>query len=174
MTQTTSPSRLSDVEMLLLSAAITRPDGSLLPPSEALGRELSDRIRKALRNLLRQGLAEECENVSAEAAWRKEGERTMGLAITATGRAALTNAISADATTMADPRKVPATGSKIAVVIDLLCRPDGASLVELTQVTRWLPHTVRAALTGLRKKGHVIVRDSIEGTTCWRITEKAR
>ncbi len=175
MTQTTIRSRLSDVEMLLLSAALVRPDGSLLPPFEALRQELSDRIRKALHNLLRQGLAEECENMSAEAIWRKDGNRALGLAITAAGRTALAHALpETDATTMADPGKAPASGSKIAVVLDLLCRPDGAGLAELTDATGWLPHTIRAALTGLRKKGHVIVRASIEGTTCWRIAEKAR
>lgn len=175
MIQGTNHSRLSDIEMLLLSAAITRPDGSLLPPSETLGRELSDRIRKALGNLLRQGLAEECENVSAEAVWRKEGARAVGLVITLAGRAALANAVPmTDTTIVVDSGKAPATSSKIGIVIDLLRRPNGASLAELTGATGWLPHTVRAALTGLRRKGHVIIRESIEGTTRWRIAEKAR
>jgi DNA-binding MarR family transcriptional regulator len=38
----------------------------------------------------------------------------------------------------------------------LLQREEGATLGELIDATGWLPHTTRAALTGLRKKGHAI------------------
>ena len=40
-------------------------------------------------------------------------------------------------------------------VITLLGRDTGASLSELIAATGWLPHTTRAALTGLRHKGFV-------------------
>lgn len=59
--------------------------------------------------------------------------------------------------------------SKICIAKELLHRSEGASLKELTDATNWLPHTMRAALTGLRKKGHAIERFSIDGTTRWRI-----
>jgi len=49
-------------------------------------------------------------------------------------------------------------GSKQAVIIDLMVRPKGATLDELIQATEWLPHTTRAALTGLRKRGYGIER----------------
>jgi len=45
----------------------------------------------------------------------------------------------------------PRGGTKIAQVIELLQRGDGATLAELVAATGWLPHTTRAALTGLRK-----------------------
>lgn len=41
--------------------------------------------------------------------------------------------------------------SKIDGVIALLSREQGATLAELIEATGWLPHTTRAALTGLRK-----------------------
>ena len=47
-------------------------------------------------------------------------------------------------------------GTKIAQVIALLERPGGATLAELVAVTGWLPHTTRAALTGLRKRGYAV------------------
>ena len=47
----------------------------------------------------------------------------------------------------------PRAESKIALVTRLLERSDGASLDELVVATGWLPHTTRAALTGLKKKG---------------------
>lgn len=55
--------------------------------------------------------------------------------------------------------------SKISQVLDLLRRDQGAILAELIETTGWLPHTVRAALTGLRKQGHVIDKDQRDGAT---------
>lgn len=37
----------------------------------------------------------------------------------------------------------------------LLIRDEGATTAQMIAATGWLPHTVRAALTGLRKKGYV-------------------
>ncbi len=48
--------------------------------------------------------------------------------------------------------------TKADTILDLLQRPTGASIAELTKATGWQPHSVRAALTGLRKKGHGVVR----------------
>ena len=44
-------------------------------------------------------------------------------------------------------------GSKTARVLDLLKRPEGASMKELLKSTGWQPHSVRGFLTGtIRKK----------------------
>jgi hypothetical protein len=43
-------------------------------------------------------------------------------------------------------------------ILALLSREEGASIDVLMAATGWLPHTVRAALSGLRKKGHAIDR----------------
>jgi hypothetical protein len=49
-------------------------------------------------------------------------------------------------------------GSKQAIIVGLMVRPKGATLDELIKATDWLPHTTRAALTGLRKRGYAIER----------------
>jgi DNA-binding IclR family transcriptional regulator len=49
---------------------------------------------------------------------------------------------------------MPRQGTKIARVIELLQRDQGAKLDELIEATGWLPHTARAALTGLRHRGY--------------------
>jgi hypothetical protein len=59
--------------------------------------------------------------------------------------------------------------SKAAVVLGLLQRPEGASLAELVAATGWLPHTTRAALTGMRKKDHVISKSKVDGVTRYSI-----
>jgi hypothetical protein len=56
----------------------------------------------------------------------------------------------------------PRRGTKIAEVIALLQRSAGATLAELVAATGWLPHTTRAALTGLRKRGYTIAIDRSE------------
>ena len=43
--------------------------------------------------------------------------------------------------------------TKLAQVVELLQQDRGASIDELIVLTGWLPHTTRAALTGLRKRG---------------------
>jgi hypothetical protein len=52
----------------------------------------------------------------------------------------------------------PRPGSKLAKVVELLYRKEGVDVAELTSTTKWLPHTARAALTGLRKRGFQIER----------------
>src|SRR5207342_2937392 len=49
-------------------------------------------------------------------------------------------------------------GSKSSAVVALLQREQGATITELIEATGWQPHTTRAALTGLKKKGHAITR----------------
>lgn len=63
--------------------------------------------------------------------------------------------------------------SKIAKVLALLQREQGATLAEMIEATSWLPHTTRAALTGLKKKGHKITKDKRDDATCYRIGSKA-
>ena len=53
----------------------------------------------------------------------------------------------------------PRQGSKLAEVIALLFRETGASIEELMTATGWQPHTTRAALSGLRKRGYAILRE---------------
>ncbi len=59
--------------------------------------------------------------------------------------------------------------TKASIVLDLLRREDGATLAELLDATGWLPHTTRAALTGLRKKGYVLDKSTRDNATCYRI-----
>ena len=60
-------------------------------------------------------------------------------------------------------------GSKAATLLEMLQRKDGATLEEMTERTGWQSHSVRAAMTGLRKKGHVIEKRTVGNTTAWFI-----
>ncbi len=52
----------------------------------------------------------------------------------------------------------PRASTKRAVLIGMLERPEGASVAEIGQRLDWLPHTVRAAITGLRHAGREVTR----------------
>ncbi|WP_108787250.1 DUF3489 domain-containing protein [Erythrobacter sp. Alg231-14] len=73
-------------------------------------------------------------------------------------------------TKAAKPQTTPKT-TNIAKVIALLQRKGGAALDEIVAATGWQPHSARAALTGLKKKGHVIEKTKRGDVTCYRITK---
>lgn len=53
--------------------------------------------------------------------------------------------------------------SKADLVLGLLKRAEGATIEQLVAATGWLPHTTRAALTGLKKKGHSVDSEKLAG-----------
>lgn len=63
----------------------------------------------------------------------------------------------------------PQSDTKIGAVIRRLGEEGGASLDDLVTATGWQPHTTRAALTGLRKKGHTIAKNTVDGVTRYSI-----
>ena len=59
-------------------------------------------------------------------------------------------------------RDRPKIGSKRILILAMMQRESGATLVDLASATGWLPHSTRAALTALRKSGVAIVRSRDE------------
>ncbi len=77
----------------------------------------------------------------------------------------------------ATPRKAktPArrSGTKQAILIELLKRPKGATIEQMAAKTGWQAHSVRGAISGSLKKklGLVVTSESIEGRgRIYRIT----
>lgn len=69
---------------------------------------------------------------------------------------------------------MPREGSKQALLITMLQKKEGASITALMEATGWLPHTTRAALTGLRKRGFAIEHAKEEGGTVYRIVAQTK
>jgi hypothetical protein len=71
--------------------------------------------------------------------------------------------------------RAPRLGSKLDRILGTLSTDKGATLDELTRATGWLPHTARAALTGLRKRGYDVrlVRGGRETASVYRLTTPA-
>ncbi len=156
--------KLSDLQCLLLSHASQREDGALLPwPASVDPRGAV----KAMGALVRKGLVED----------RSDGDyHDVVPFITPAGLAAIGVEEAGAAPSPAPPAGLePAAAvsfvakGKTARVVDLLRREGGATITDMIEVTDWLPHSCRAALTGLRKKGHAIERFSREGVTCYRL-----
>lgn len=172
-------SKLNDLQMILLSHAAKTDAGSIFPlPASVTDR---GRAQKKLKALLRRGLVTETETSNEAAGWRSDDNTQFGLIITEQGKAAIgvredndgadvaaSNAAASQPGTAAPVREARA-GSKIANVLAFLGRADGATLAELVEATGWLPHTTRAALTRLKKKGHVITKAKRDDITCYHI-----
>lgn len=153
--------KLTDIQLILLSNAAQRDDSSLLPAPESLSGK-SAAVTRSIAALIKRGLAEDTE--AAGAILTAAGRAAIGIdASEATGDKNQLNAIKAPSPSDAQPLRQ----TKAAVVLALLEREEGATLDELIAATNWLPHTARAALTGLRKKGHAIDRSKRGDITCY-------
>lgn len=74
---------------------------------------------------------------------------------------------------MPKPKITAPCETKAAILRRLLSRRLGADLATLQSTTGWQPHSVRAALSGLRKAGYIIERTEAAksgDTTIYRIT----
>lgn len=159
--------KLNDTQMILLSTASQRDDRSLYPLSDTIAG--GTRVSKAISVLVEKALAKERETSDVAATHRIDGDIRYGVFATDTGLAAIGIGESENAAAKRAAKRPRQT--KNAAVISLLERDDGATLAELIAATGWLPHTTRAALTGLRKKGQAVERTKRGDETCYRIAK---
>lgn len=149
MPRTPRHDALSQTQLLVIEAAarhpehrLTRPEG-VKPPT----------YRSALQSLRRRGL------ISDAPATVGSDRRPAGPVLSDAGLARIAPALveeravpQPEAPTVRSPRP----DSKLARLVAMLARPDGASLDDLATAAAWRPHTTRAALTGLRKRGYAL------------------
>jgi hypothetical protein len=180
--------KLTDAQLVMMRAAAQRKDRCLSAPATIKGAALS----KVSAKLAKLGLVREIEAKPGAPIWRRDDSgQGCALKLTAAGlkaiavdegsqdAIALGEAAQPQAKNRAVPDEggysarvaAPRDGSKLARVIDLLQRSDGATIPNLTEATGWLPHTTRAALTGLRKRGYAVIRERIgAGGSVYRIS----
>jgi hypothetical protein len=192
--------KLTDTQLVLLSAAAQRRDRCLVAPETLKG----GASQKVSKKLISMGLAKETKAKRNDPIWRRDEQSgaSYALKLTVAGARAigidesieLENAPREDAalknrdqvavssklgardapdaleSVPAGPH-APRRGSKLAQVIELLQRDNGATVDELMAATAWLAHTTRAALTGLRKRGYAvaIARSDHERGSFYRI-----
>lgn len=71
------------------------------------------------------------------------------------------------------PAPVARASSKTDTVMTMLGGEQGATLADLVTATGWQSHTARAVLSGLKKKGHLVQRDRVDGVSRYRILPEA-
>jgi Protein of unknown function (DUF3489) len=181
--------KLTDAQLVMMSAAAQRKDRCLSAPATIKGAALS-KVGVKLAGL---GFVREIGAKAGAPIWRRDDAgQGYALKLTASGLKAIVvdegsqgaiepsetlqpqakNVVSLDEG--GDPAGVsaPRDGSKLALVIERLQRAEGATIIDLTQATGWLPHTTRAALTGLRKRGYAVTRDRVGvGDSVYRISD---
>lgn len=68
------------------------------------------------------------------------------------------------------PRSSPHALTKLEAVLTLLGREQGATVLELAAATGWQPHTTRAAISGLKRKGHRLEKTQRAQVACYHLT----
>jgi hypothetical protein len=180
--------KLTGAQLMMMSAAAQRKDRSMSAPATIKGAALS----KVGVKLVKLGLAREIEAKRETPIWRRDDAgHSYALKLTAAGLKSLAvdegsqDTIEPSGTAQPQAKNVaspgegghparasaPRDGSKLALVIEHLQRADGATIVDLSEATGWLPHTTRAALTGLRKRGYAVIREQgVAGDSVYRIS----
>ncbi len=174
--------KLTDSQLIVLSKAASREDGLVITPAK-MNKAAAAKVGSSL---IARKLMRELKTKPGMPIWREDEDgRGISLMITRAGREAIGVDDEADSvankespppstqkrdkaandvrkptrknvSTPASPS--PRKGSKQELVIGLLSDKAGATLDALVDATGWLPHTTRAALTGLRKRGFSIER----------------
>jgi hypothetical protein len=151
--------KLNDLQRMLLSTASQTGDHQL--DGFAHGDVDASQLAAAIASLVRRKLVANCDGTEAN------GERTYR--ITDAGLAAIGVVGNAQPTDCAAADAPAAPQTKVELIIGLMKRTEGATLDQMVAATGWLPHTTRAALTGLRKRGHGIARTATDDGSVYRI-----
>lgn len=179
--------KLSDSQLIVLSAACQRPDAYVFPVTLKLK---GNAIGNVLKSLLTKGLLEEIPGRADDTIWRYDDEsapltlRATRAAFEALGiepddapagdTAGTDETAGTEATEPAEPEPVAPTaaparktreGSKQAQLIGMLKRPEGASIEEIVAAFGWQAHTVRGAIAGALKKklGLDVTSEKVDG-----------
>jgi Protein of unknown function (DUF3489) len=167
-------SRLSDSQLVVLTAACQRADHCVFPVNAKLKGNAAGNV---LKSLLKKELIKEVRAKRDDTVWRHDEQHgRMTLVATKAAFAALginprdeaegaeTKAadeapakVEAETNTRPKTRKStepkePRKDSKQAQLIAMLRRAKGASIDEVVKALEWQPHTVRGAIAGALKK----------------------
>jgi hypothetical protein len=179
--------KLTDSQLVILSGAAKRPDGSILPlpKSVKLNKGATTLVLKSL--LKHKLVAEEFAERDSEA-WREgsDGQR-FALSVTPAGMKAIgveeaPEAKASSSSAKPDTKKSKHTGgvaasaparkttgaaragTKLSALIALLSRKSGVTLEEAAKATGWQHHSIRGAMSGaLKKKMGLNLSSTISG-----------
>lgn len=167
--------KLTDTQSLILSSASQRPDNLAMPLPKGLHGAAA---KKVVSMMIARGWLEEVDADlrKDEPLWRETGDgHGTTLVVTDAGLLAIgvepvvAKTMAAIRTHAAQPPApklpTPRSGTKQAMLIEMLQRPEGAAMAEIVAATGWQAHTARGVMSGaLRKKlGLVLTSEKEEG-----------
>ena len=151
---------LTETQTKILMHAASQPQRAVLPlPADC--RLVGGARQKVLIALQNKGMVEQVGRTA-----NKRFLRISKLGMTAIGAGAVDKAAS-------DAAGPHYPGGKMGLVVKAISSPEGTDLAALVELTKWLPHTIRAALSRLRQRGCAVQLTEIDGQKCYRLTEAA-
>ncbi len=149
--------RLSDTQLVILSAAAQRDDRNVLPLPGSLRGGAAQKVIGALmkRGLIAETVTDQRTKVdpALNRVWRNDEDGcAILLHITDAGLAAIGIEPEQPVPGTESKARRPRTGTKQARLIEMLRAEDGATIEEIAAALQWRPHTVRGALAGALKK----------------------
>ncbi len=154
--------KLTETQTIILRAGAQRPENIALPLPKGLAGAAA---KMAVTKMIEHGWLQEVDaNLRRnEPLWRETGDgHGTTLVVTDAGLLAIgiepvvvktVVAIHQHATKAPEARQpTPRTGTKQAMLIAMLRRPEGAAISEIVAETGWQAHTVRGAISGALKK----------------------
>ena len=166
--------QLSDTQAVILSAACARDDGLIFPITAKIK---GGAVGNVCKSLLKRGLIEEIQAVDLNTVWRHDEElgsitlRATSLAYSALGITESEEEVPVKAS-RTSPKLERSKGGKQGMLIEMLKRPEGATIQQVVDATGWLPHTVRGAIAGALKKKrglNVVSSKGLGGLRVYRI-----
>jgi hypothetical protein len=154
--------KLTETQTIILSAGAQRRDNLAMPLPKGLHGAAA---KKVVTMMIGRGWLEEvdADNHKGEPLWRETGDgHGTTLMVTDAGLLAVgiepvvVKTMAAIRTHAAQPPKpkppTPRAGTKQAMLIAMLQRPEGAAIAEIIEATSWQAHTVRGSISGALKK----------------------
>ena len=151
--------KLTHTQRVILGAASQRTDRLALPLPKSLK---GGAAQKVIKPLIEKGLLKEVEanRKLGDPVWRETGDgHGLTLIITEVGCACIGIEVEPRKPNSHKPEPKPATterktreGTKQALVIEMLRRPEGATIAEIVEATGWASHTTRGFFAGALKK----------------------
>jgi hypothetical protein len=160
--------QLSTTQRTILGAACAREDDLIFPVTASIK---GGPVGNSLRSMLKRGLIEEIAANDLNTVWRHDEHfGPVTLKVTPLAFSALEldggQAVAIGNTKAVSPQPAPRRKpTKQARLIEMLQRPDGATLDAIAQSIGWQSHTVRGAISNLRKAhpGFTITSQKVEG-----------